>query len=69
LSTHSDEAHRRAEALFKREQQAREDQQAMAEYEAAHAATREKTARLQALRLARDAALKTAGQAAQKQPT
>jgi hypothetical protein len=48
----SDEAHRRAEALFKKEQQLREGQQAMAELRA----TREKTARLRALRLARDAA-------------
>jgi hypothetical protein len=57
---HSDEAHRRAEALFKREQQVREGQQAMAEYQAKLNAMREKTARLRALRLARDAANKTA---------
>jgi hypothetical protein len=58
LSTHSDEAHRRAEALFKREQQVREGQQAMAEYQAKLDAMRERTARLRALRLARDAAIK-----------
>jgi len=58
LSTHSDEAHRRAEALFKREQQVREGQQAMAEYQAKLDAMRERTARLRALRLARDAANK-----------
>jgi hypothetical protein len=58
LSTHSDEAHRRAEALFKREQQAREGQQVMAEYQAKLDAMRERTARLRALRLARDAANK-----------
>jgi hypothetical protein len=52
----SDEAHRRAEALFKKEQQLREGQQAMAEYQAELRAMREKTARLRALRLARDAA-------------
>jgi hypothetical protein len=53
----SDEAHRRAEALFKKEQQLREGQQAMAEYQAELRAMQEKTARLRALRLARDAAL------------
>ncbi len=58
MSTHSDEAHRRAEALFKREQQAREGQQVMAEYQAKLDAMRERTARLRALRLARDAANK-----------
>jgi hypothetical protein len=52
----SDEAHRRAEALFKKEQQLREGQQTMAEYQAELRAMREKTARLRALRLARDAA-------------
>jgi hypothetical protein len=50
-----DEAHRRAEALFKKEQQLREGQQAMAEYQAKLDGMREKTARLRALRLARDA--------------
>ena len=52
----SDEAHRRAEALFKKEQQLREGQQTMAEYQAELGAMREKTGRLRALRLARDAA-------------
>ena len=56
LSTNLDEAHRRAEALFKKEQQLREGQQAMADYQADLRAMREKTARLRALRLARDAA-------------
>jgi len=56
LSMNSDEAHRHAEALFKKEQQLREGQQAMAEYEAELRAMRERTARLRALRLARDAA-------------
>jgi hypothetical protein len=46
----------RAEALFKKEKQMREGTKAMAEYEVAKQATREKTARLRALRLARDAA-------------
>jgi hypothetical protein len=52
----ADEAHRRAEALFKKEQQLHEAQQAMAEYQVELRAMREKTARLRALRLARDAA-------------
>ena len=56
MSTNLDEAHRRAEALFKKEQQLREGQQAMAEYQANLNAMREKTARLRALRLARDVA-------------
>jgi hypothetical protein len=50
-----DEAHRRAEALFKKEQQSHGPQQAMTEYQAELQAMREKTARLRALRLARDA--------------
>jgi hypothetical protein len=53
------QARDRAEAAFKKkEQQLREGQQAMAEYHAVRAATREKTARLRVLRLARDAGLK-----------
>ena len=52
----TDEVHRRAEALFKKEQQSHEAQQTMTEYEAELQAMREKTARLRALRLARDAA-------------
>ena len=55
---HSDEALRRAQALFRKEQQAREGEQAMAEYQAKLDVVREKTARLRALRLARDAANK-----------
>ena len=51
-----DEAHRRAEALFKKEQQVRDGQQAMAEHQAELRAMQEKNARLRALRLARDAA-------------
>jgi hypothetical protein len=46
---------RRAETLFKKEQQLREAEKAMAEYRAGLQATREKTARLRALRLAREA--------------
>ena len=66
MSTNADEAHRRAEALFKKEQQRREGQQAMAEYQTELRAMREKTARLRALRLARDAANKKAPPADQK---
>jgi len=55
-STTSDQA--RAEALFRKQEQLRDGQKAMAEYEAALQATREKTARLRALRLARDGAAK-----------
>jgi hypothetical protein len=67
LDTDAKRARDRAEAAFKKEKQLREGQQAMAEYEAACAAAREKTARLRALRLARDACLKTPAPAAQKQ--
>ena len=56
----TDEARRRAETLFKKEQQLREAQQAMTEYQARLDAMREKTARLRALRLARDAPNKNA---------
>jgi hypothetical protein len=55
-----DPARARAEALFKKEEQRREGEQAMAEYQAERKATLEKTARLRALRLARDAAVKDA---------
>ena len=56
MSVNTDEARRRAETLFKKEQQLREAQQAMAEYQTGLHMMREKTARLRALRLARDAA-------------
>jgi hypothetical protein len=61
----------RAEASFKRKEvQAREATKAMADYEAAHVATREKTARLRKLRLAKEAAdRETAEQAAAKPKT
>ena len=49
----------RAEALLKKEEQMREGANAMAEYKAAQQAVREKTARLRALRRARDAAKQT----------
>lgn len=56
MSMNTDETHRRAEALFKKEQQLRGGGEAMTEYQTELQATREKTARLRALRLARDAA-------------
>jgi hypothetical protein len=62
----SDEAHRRAEALFKKQQRLRDGQQAMAEYQVELRAMQEKTARLRALRLARDAARQKARPANQK---
>ena len=57
MKTSSEQAHARAEAVFKKEVMAREGQKAMGEYEAERRAVREKTARLRALRLARDAAI------------
>jgi len=57
LDTDVKRARDRAEAAFKKKEP-RDGQQARAEYETARAATREKTARLRALRLARDAAWK-----------
>ena len=57
LSTNSSETSERgATALQKKEERLREGQQAMAEYLADKHAMRERTARLRALRLARDAA-------------
>jgi hypothetical protein len=55
LTTDTDRARARAEALFKKEEQARESRNAMVEYEAAQRAVSEKTLHLRALRLARDA--------------
>jgi hypothetical protein len=53
----SHQASDRADSLFKKKQERlREGQLAMAEYQAARRATDEKTVRLRALRLARDAA-------------
>jgi hypothetical protein len=50
----------RAEASFKKEERAREGAKAMREYEAESRAVYEKTARLKALRLAKEAAEKAA---------
>jgi hypothetical protein len=54
MSTNSDKA--RAELLFKKEQRLRDGQIALAAYEAEQQAIRQKTARLRALRIARDGA-------------
>jgi hypothetical protein len=51
----SDQARQRAERLFKKEERARDGSAAMIEYKAEAIATREKTARLRELRLAREA--------------
>jgi hypothetical protein len=60
MSTSTDTARARAEAQFKKkEQQARDGEQARVEYDAQQQAIRENTARLRALRLARDAARQT----------
>jgi hypothetical protein len=56
----------RAEAQFRKAQQARDGKAAMAEYEANAAAVRANTERLRALRLARDAAAAAAPAAATK---
>ena len=57
MSMNSHQPQDRGEALFKKKQERlREGQQAMAEYQADRRAEGEKTARLRALRLARDAA-------------
>jgi hypothetical protein len=48
----SDQARKRAEKHFKKEERAQDGRQAMVEYKAHGIAVREKTARLKALRLA-----------------
>jgi hypothetical protein len=58
LTTKSDEARARAEASFKKEERAREGAKAMMEYQANSQKVREKTERLKALRLAKEAAEK-----------
>jgi hypothetical protein len=57
LANDTQEARNRAEANFKKkERQVKEGAKAMAEYEANIIATRQKTERLRALRLAKEAA-------------
>jgi hypothetical protein len=61
LTTGSDEARARAEASFKKEERAKEGAEAMMEYQANSRMVREKTERLRALRLAKEAADKNRG--------
>jgi hypothetical protein len=56
LTSGSDEARARAEASFKKEERAKEGAKAMMEYQANNRMIREKTERLRALRLAKEAA-------------
>ena len=51
----SDQVRQRAERSFKKEQRAQDGRAAVTEYEAEACAAREKTERLKALRLAREA--------------
>jgi len=57
----SSEARARAEASFRKEERAKDGAKAMMEYQANSRVVREKTARLKALRLAKEAADKEAG--------
>jgi hypothetical protein len=50
----SDQAQQRAERRFKKEERAQDARAAVTEYETQARATREKTARLKALRLAKE---------------
>ena len=56
MATKPDEACARAEASFRKEERAKEGAKAMTEYQANSRMIREKTERLKALRLAREAA-------------
>jgi hypothetical protein len=56
LAKNSKDVMDRAEASFKKEERAREGAKAMRDYEAENRAVHEKTARLKALRLAKEAA-------------
>jgi hypothetical protein len=61
LTTGSDEARARAEASFKKKERAKDGASAMMEYQANIRMVREKTERLRALRLAKEAADKNRG--------
>jgi hypothetical protein len=56
LPTKSDEARARAESNFRKEERAKDGAKAMMEYQAKSRSEREKTERLRALRLAKEAA-------------
>jgi hypothetical protein len=62
----SGQARQRAEKSFSREERARNGKNAMMEYETQARAIREKTARLKALRLAKEAETKTVEPAGQR---
>ena len=69
LRKNPEQALARAEAQFKKkEEQRREGQQAMTEYQAQGAATREKTVRLRALRLASEEAARRKDAAVKRKP-
>jgi hypothetical protein len=55
FTVNSDQARQRAERSFKKEERAQDARAAVTEYETEARATREKTARLKALRLAKEA--------------
>jgi hypothetical protein len=61
LAVRSDEARARAEASFRKEERAKEGAKAMTEYQANSRIVREKTERLKALRLAKEAADRARG--------
>jgi hypothetical protein len=56
LTTKSNEARARAEASFRKEERAKEGKEAMMDYQTNIRMVREKTERLKALRLAKEAA-------------
>jgi hypothetical protein len=69
LRKNPEQALARAEAQFKKkEEQRREGQLAMTEYQAQGVATREKTVRLRALRLASEEAARRKGPAVKRSP-
>jgi hypothetical protein len=55
FTVNSDQARQRAERIFKKEERAQDARKAMTEYERQAFATREKTAHLKELRLAKEA--------------
>jgi hypothetical protein len=59
FTMNSDRARQRAERNFKKEERAQDGRKATIEYEAQAVATRNKTARLKALRLAKEAQAQT----------
>jgi len=59
LTSNLDQARTRAEKSFKQEERAKEGARAMMEYQANSELMREKTERLRALRLAKEAAVRT----------